>query len=219
MGAIVPLAFLLIVLILAGGVAVAVLGRKRSVRNYQRLLRAGADWRQVPADDMWKRVRALREFASSRGLQDHFHLAGRHRGLPFEAVQLRRPPGFGQRVFTFGVAVALPRPVPGPELRLARSGAFGALGQDLRVELGDAEFDRTYLLTSTDAEFARRALPAATARSLLADERTAGVVLEFAPEHLVAFRAGAATPESVLPMLDLLVDLHGAVPWEGPAGR
>lgn len=214
MDAVLPIALLLIVLILAAGVLVAVLARRRAVANYRRLLAAGSDWRQVPGNQVWRRVRALREFASSRGLQDHFHLAGTHRGHGFEAVQYRRPPGHGQRLFTFGAAVLLPRPVPGPELRLTRAGAFGGLGQDLRVELGDPEFDRVHLLTCPDPGFARRALPGPLARALLDDERTSGVVLEFAPEHLVAFRPGPASPESVLPLLELLIDVRGRVPWE-----
>lgn len=219
MEAIVPLAFVLIVLILVGGVLLAVLGRKRSAGNFQRLLRSGQGWRQLPGNELWRQVRVLREFASSRGLHDHFHLAGQHRGRSFEAVQYRRPPGLGQRVFTFGFAVVLPRPVPGPELRLARAGVFGALGQDLRVASGDPEFDRAYLLTSPDAEFARRAIPPGLARALLTDERMKDVVLEFAPEHVVAFRGGSAKPETVLPVLDLLVDVHDGVPWGEPSER
>lgn len=201
-------AFVLVLLLVAAGALVFALRRRRGVREYQELLRQGFAWRQVPPNDrLWRQVSVLRQFAGAGGLRDQFHMAGEHRGLQFEAVQYRRPPGDA------GVAVFVPRPVPGPMLQLARTGQRS--GQ--AVPTGHAEFDRDFAVTSSDAEFPRAALRTELLDELLRDERTRGCVVEFSPEHLVVFAAEAATVGTVLPMLDLLVDVHGRVPWEALA--
>lgn len=212
---VVPIAFLLIVLILVGGVVVGILARKRGIKKYQELLRQGSGWRQVPANpQLWQQVHALRSFASSRGLKDFFHMAGDHRGMRFEVVQYQRPPGLGERTFTAGVAVFLPRPVPGPSLQFGHSGFWSRLGQDLIVPTGNPEFDRSFLLTSPDADFTRAAMQPGLVDGLLRDNRMKSCVVEFAPEHLVVFAGKTATKDTVLPMLDMLIDIHGNVPWQ-----
>lgn len=185
-------------------------------RNYQRLVSSGPGWRRAPRDgSLWRRSRLLVEFSSrSRGLQEYFHMAGEHRGVPFEAVQYVRPPDAQRRTTTYGVAVLLPRPVPGPELRLAKAGAFSRFLVDETVPLGHREFDRSYLLTGTDPDFCRRAVPPALVQGLLGDQRMRKAIVEFAPGHLIAFRVGMANSRSVLPMLDMLVDIRGGVPWQ-----
>ncbi|GAA2815469.1 hypothetical protein [Saccharopolyspora taberi] len=215
MEAIVPIALILIVLILAGGVAAGILLRKRQFRGYGELLRQGAGWQRLPADpQLWQRVAVLRWFAGRLGLQDLFHFGGEYRGVRFEAVQYRRPPRVGERVYVAAIAVYLPRPVPGPSLHLARQGQWAPLGQDSVVPTGHPQFDQSFMVTSSDPDFARAVLNPGLVDGLLRDQRTDSCVIEFGPEHVVAFATKVATKNTVLPMLDLVADVHAGVAWQ-----
>ncbi|QUH05499.1 hypothetical protein HUO13_36185 [Saccharopolyspora erythraea] len=215
MGAVVLIALVLIVLILAGGVGAGLLLRKRQFGKYRELVGQGAGWRQVPANpQLWQRVAALRWFAGRRGLQDFFHMAGEHRGVPFEVVQYRRPPGVGERVYTAAAVVYVPRPVPGPGLHLAHRDSWTPLGQDVEVPTGHPDFDRSFLVTSQNPDFARAVMQPGLVEGLLRDGRMRSRVVEFAPEHLVVFATVVATKDAVLPMLDMLVDIRENVPWQ-----
>ncbi|SDS55783.1 hypothetical protein [Jiangella sp. DSM 45060] len=97
-----------------------------------------------------------------------FHLDGTLRDVPFQAFQVRRPPP-RQHAETFEVStrtpeytvLLVPRPVPGPELRLASQRLSWATALRRDVEVGDPRFDAVFHVSTSAPDFRpARAAPA-----------------------------------------------------------
>lgn len=149
-----------------------------------------------------------------------FHLDGTLRDVPFQAFQVRRPPP-RQHAETFEVStrtpeytvLLVPRPVPGPELRLAPQRLSWATALRRDVEVGDPPFDAVFHVSTSAPDFARLVLRPPLTTWLAADPRAAAAIVVFEPAELMAVLPGPLTPEGAMALADLMTDLRRRVPW------
>ena len=203
---------------IAIGLGIGKVAQRKRAGKRAGFVASGQGWRQAPPNPQLLAIPLLRTFAGRQQLKEHFHVVGEHRGVPFDAVQYVRPRHYGEVGPTSASVVVVQRPVPGPYLRLKpRSGGWNPADSD-GVPLGLPEFDQAMVLGSDDEQFARAAIHPGLASGLARDPRVQDTVIEFGPQHLVVFTGRQLNEENTRPLLDLLLDVHAAVPWQHLAG-
>ncbi len=222
----------LVALLLVGAafvIALAVLVPIR-VRKRQRLKGAAAALADFAARNGMRfgrsepnlpaRAPSVNDLVGDRIVLVDFHLDGALRDVPFQAFQVRRPPP--RRVWsTLSVstrtpeytAVLVPRPAPGPELRLAPQRLSWATVLRTDTEVGDPAFDAAFHVSTDAPDFARHVLRPPLTTWLAADPRAAAAIIVFEPAELMAVVPGPLTPEGAMSLADLMTDLRHRVPW------
>jgi hypothetical protein len=161
-----------------------------------------------------QRAPVINELVGDLVIYVDFQLDGTVNDTPFQAFQVRRPPPRHHAVtidlsvwtpeFT---AILVPRPDAGPELSIAPQTLswWTALRRDLQV--GRPEFDAAFSVSCSDADYARRVLTP-VADWLVADPRTAGLVIAFQQSDLLALTNGPMTPDRAMDLARLTTELH-----------
>lgn len=216
MQAVVYLALALVVLAPVIGILIGMQLRKKAQTSLARttayVQRQG--WQQAPPDRrIGQRSWLLYQATGSAELRIQGQYSGEHRGLPFQAAQVVRPPRPGRRsTFQRLAVVYAPRPVPGPRLQLAKRGLSTATFLARHTPIGDPGFESVFHVSTEDAGFARAVLHPGLAGALPQDTRAQQSVVAFESEYLFAMQHGELTPQSLQSMLDLLADIHSSVP-------
>lgn len=145
-----------------------------------------------------------------------FQLDGAVHGVPFSAFQVRRPPP-PRSVSTYTpefTAVLVPRPVPGPSLRLAPQRLSWATVFRRDVEVGDPHFDAAFHVSTESPDFARHLLRPPLTTWLASDSRAGQVIIAFQPGDLMALVQGPLTPDNAMGLADLMATLQHRTPWQ-----
>lgn len=150
-----------------------------------------------------------------------FQLDGSMRDVPFQAFQVRRPAPRPHAV-TFEVStrtpeytvVLVPRPVPGPPLRLAPQRLSWATALRRDVHVGDPQFDAAFHVSTNTPDFARLVLRQPLLQWLATNPQAAHAIIVFEPAELMAVTRGPLTPDGAMAMADLMTDLHQRIPWQ-----
>ncbi len=217
---VVPIAFGLILLILVGGVVLAIHLRKKAVAGIQEVAAycRQRGWQQAQPDrQIAQKSWLLYQATGSAILNIQAQFAGEHRGMHFQAAQVARPPTPGRTTMQRLAVVYISRPVPGPRLQLAKQGLSTATFLNRDTTIGDPAFDAAFHVSTEDAAFARAVLHPGLTGALTQDERARASVVGLEQQHLFAMQHGQLTPQNLQSMLDLLIDLQSSVPWQSLA--
>lgn len=166
------------------------------------------------------RAPAINDLVGSLRILVDFQLNGAMAGVPFQAFQVRRPTQRGSGV-TFDAsyrtpeftAVLVPRPVPGPPLRLAPQGLSWSTAFRRDVVVGDPSFDAAFHVSTDTPAFAQHLLRPPLTTWLAADPTARQVVITFEPSVLMVFTGGALTPDGAMALAGLATNLHQQIPW------
>jgi hypothetical protein len=144
-----------------------------------------------------------------------FQLDGALNGVAFQAFQVRRPrPRRNVAPYTPEfTAVLVPRPKPGPELRLAPQRLSWATALRRDVQVGDPAFDAAFHVSSDVPAFAAHVLRPPLTTWLTSDARMQHAMVVFERNDLMAVTRGPLTPEGTMGYAGLLIELQQRVTW------
>lgn len=216
MDAIVPVSAVLILLILATGVGFAFRNNRSRQRHIAQLTGhlQQYGWRRVQPDlRVGTRTWLLYQALGSAVFNVQVQFEGEHRGVRFHATQVARPPSPRRVTFQRLAVVYISRPVPGPRVQIAKRGLSSATFLTASTPIDNGPFDAAFHVSTEDPALARAVLHPGLAAALLQDARAYDSVVALEQQELFAVQHGQLTPQNLLAMLDLLIDIHGSVPW------
>lgn len=213
---------LLIPVIIIGGVVAGVVLRRRAVKGIGVVAAycQQRGWqRAAPDRAIGARTLLPYEVTGSADLRIQAQFSGVHRGVEFQAAQVARPPHARRTTFERVGVVYIPRRVPGPRVRIARSGLSAVNFLSRKATIDDGPFDAAFHVATDDENFARAALPPSLTGALAQDVRAQECILALEENHIAALQRGPLTPQGLQTMLDLVIDIDAGVPWQALAPR
>ena len=145
-----------------------------------------------------------------------FQLDGALHGVPFQAFQVRRrpPPGSTSTHTPEFTVVLVPRPVPGPGLRIAPQRLSWVTLFRRDVQVGAPHVDAAFHIGTDTPAFAQYLLRSPLGAWLAGDPRAAQVVIGFEPSDIMVVARGPLTPQGAMAFADLAANVHRQVPWQ-----
>jgi len=216
----VPVVLFLILVLIVGAVFVGRAGRKKVLRQIGQLTAycRQQGWSKVAPDrQIGARTLLPYQATGSAQLNVQAQFAGVHRGVEFQAAQIARPPSARRTTFQRVGVVYVPRRVPGPRVQIAERGLSSATFLTRRIAVDNGPFDAVCHVSAEDEGFARTVLHPGLTAALAQDARMRGTVVALEQEYVAALQTGPLTPQGLQSMLDLLVDVDSAVPWQSLA--
>jgi hypothetical protein len=219
---------LLIVVAFVGSLAILIpiqLHKRRKLQNTAAVMsdfaaRNGMSFGRFESN-LPARVPDINDIVGDPVIHVDFQLDGVMRDVPFQAFQVRRPPP-RQHAITFDVStrtpehtvVLVPRPVPGPRLRLASQRLSWATAFRQDIQVGDLQFDAAFHVSTDNPTFAQFLLRPPLCHWLATHPRASDVIIVWEPADVMAVMRGPLTAEGSMAVADLMTDLHQRIPWK-----